>query len=897
MESLFNAPWLSSHSTTILSFLLHLSLKCSLILLTAYLFTRILRHSSSATRHLLWSMVLASILLLPIFSVILPSWNIPGLSNFLPDKQENREPILSEPASGSVQKVTEPEIPPSKHFEKRATRLDDKEDLKGLVQDSKTPSKPISDTIQEKIRLLISTISLKHGSMMLIFIWSFGVIVIFVRQLVGKIFVWWMARQAETVTEKSWLNLSDDLTDHLQILRPIRLLKSDKIKMPMTWGISHPKIMFPSEADHWSHERRRFVLLHEFAHVKRLDSLTQLLAQFANALYWFNPFIWISIRQFLKEREHACDDFVLKQGSKASEYAGLLLDIAQSLSSVPFASLATVAMARRTQLEGRLLAILNPHLSRRTLTRFAVLLISIGVLSIVLPLSAMRPISQSKKHTDTKSAQQDQEILKSSEGEKNLEHEIENNTNAGPALPIKIFHQQTKTTKTNKIQTGPVQQSDDLVVQSLCEALKDSILEVRLQAAETLGRIKNPAAVQPLAEALKDKNWQMRVTAAEALGDIGDKSAVQALIAALGDANWQVRCRAAEALGDIEDPRAVKPLGEALRDENRDVRQNVVQALSEIEDHSAVDPLTTALKDDDWEIRKEAAHALGEIEDPAAVSPLSLALTDENWEVRKSVVHALGEIGDRRAVEPLSKAMMDEDWEIRKQAAYALGEIEDPSAVNTLSTAINDASVEVRKTVVWALGEIEDASAVKPLIQALRDKNWEIRKEAAEALGNIEDASAVDALSTSLEDENKEVRKTVIWALGEIEDSRAVKPLAALLDDPDWEIRMKTAQALGEIDDPAAASALSKILKDENPDVRKMAIWAIGEIEGRVAVESLIEALNDEDWEIREKAVWALGEIGDPRALEPLSTKLKDENEEVRRAAARALGEIRWRDE
>ena len=802
MESLFNAPWLQSHSTTILSFLLHLSLKCSLILLTTYLFTRILRQSSSAIRHLLWSIVLASILLLPIFSLILPAWNFSGLSNFLPDKQETRESVLPEPASGSVKKVTEPEIPPSKHFEKRATRLDDREDSKGLVQDSKTPFTPLSEPIQEKIRLLLSTISIKNGSNMLIFIWLFGVIVIFVRQLVGRIFVWWRARQAETVTEKSWLHLSDDLTDRLQILRPIRLLKSDKIKTPMTWGLSHPKIMLPSEADHWSHERRRFVLLHEFAHIKRLDSLTQLVAQFANAFYWFNPFIWISIRQFLKEREHACDDFVLKQGSKASEYAGLLLDIAQSLASVPFASLATVAMARRTQLEGRLLAILNPHLSRRTLTRFAVLLISIGVLSIVLPLSAMRPVSKNKSHIETQSTRQDREILKSSEGEKNLVHEIENNIYAEHALPIRIFHQQTKTTKTNKTETSPAQQSDDLVVRSLCEALKDSILEVRLQAAETLGRIENPAAVLPLAEALKDENWQMRVTAAEALGDIGDKSGVQALIAALGDANWQVRCQAAEALGDIEDPRAVKPLGEALRDENRNVRQNVIQALAEIEDPGAVEPLAAALKDDDWEIRKEAAHALGEIDDPAAVAPLSLALADENWE-------------------------------IRKEAAEALGNIEDASAVGALRSSLKDENKEVRKTVIQAMGEIEDSRAVKPLAELLNDPDWEIRMETAQALGEIDDPAAAPALSKILKDENPDVRKMAIWAIGEIEGRVAFESLIEALNDEDWEIREKAVWALGEIGDPRALEPLSARLKDDNEEVRRAAAKALGEIRWR----------------------------------------------------------------
>ena len=47
----------------------------------------------------------------------------------------------------------------------------------------------------------------------------------------------------------------------------------------------------PQDSDSWSEERRRFVLVHEMAHVKRFDALTQLLAQFAVALFWFDPLV------------------------------------------------------------------------------------------------------------------------------------------------------------------------------------------------------------------------------------------------------------------------------------------------------------------------------------------------------------------------------------------------------------------------------------------------------------------------------------------------------------------------------------------------------------------------------------------------------------------------------
>ena len=99
------------------------------------------------------------------------------------------------------------------------------------------------------------------------------------------------------------------------------------------------------------------------------------------------------VRAMRAERERACDDHVLATGTKASDYAHELLDIVSGLREPELA--AALAMARKSQLEGRVLAVLNPALSRGSVSRTGALALAALTLCIVLPLSAMRPVSQS----------------------------------------------------------------------------------------------------------------------------------------------------------------------------------------------------------------------------------------------------------------------------------------------------------------------------------------------------------------------------------------------------------------------------------------------------------------------------------------------------------------------
>jgi beta-lactamase regulating signal transducer with metallopeptidase domain len=170
--------------------------------------------------------------------------------------------------------------------------------------------------------------------------------------------------------------------------RAIRLLLSDATRVPMTWGIVRPTIVLPAEAPTWSRDRLRVVMLHESAHIARNDACAQLAASVALIPFWFNPLLWIAARQLRAIAERAADDVVMAAGVPPSTYVDTLLDMVAQLKRrwVPDP---TLAMARRGEFEGRMMAVLDKRTDRTPLGRRSAIgwigaaVIAAGLLGIV----------------------------------------------------------------------------------------------------------------------------------------------------------------------------------------------------------------------------------------------------------------------------------------------------------------------------------------------------------------------------------------------------------------------------------------------------------------------------------------------------------------------------------
>ena len=339
--------------------LLDITLKVTIILALTGLLSLALQKASAAARHLLWSLALVGLLMLPVLIEVLP---------------RIQAPIM--PAQATVQTTTIPS-----------------EDFK-LDEALLLPSPQIMQTTP--VQNVEPANWRPDFSQVLAMIWSAGVLFFLVRLIGASIKIRRMLANSALVSDAPMTALIQNLAADLDLQTPVALYVSADLAMPVTAGIKHPVILLPVEAADWDADWMRMVLLHELAHVKRRDCLTQMLANIACAFYWFNPLVWYAAKQLRKERELACDDAVLALGTRASDYAGYLVALAKSFELNRQTATVTVGMAC-SQLENRVRSILNPQVQRGILTPAKIAVLTLMITAIVVPLASLQATSQDKK--------------------------------------------------------------------------------------------------------------------------------------------------------------------------------------------------------------------------------------------------------------------------------------------------------------------------------------------------------------------------------------------------------------------------------------------------------------------------------------------------------------------
>jgi len=171
----------------------------------------------------------------------------------------------------------------------------------------------------------------------LVSLWLAGVAVLSLRALGGLIL--------SQRLRQNGLALSDDLLQRcrrlqhqLGMTRPVQFLQMGLVRSPVTVGWFRPAILIPiSAVTGLAPQQLEALILHELAHIRRLDAFTNVALVMAETILFYHPAIWWVNRRIRMEREHCCDDFAVSSCGDAAVYVEALTSLAVKKGAPAFA--------------------------------------------------------------------------------------------------------------------------------------------------------------------------------------------------------------------------------------------------------------------------------------------------------------------------------------------------------------------------------------------------------------------------------------------------------------------------------------------------------------------------------------------------------------------------------
>lgn len=331
----------------ILDGMLLLLVKAFFLLLSSLLCHRLLFRATATFRHALLASSLVALLLLPLFSDLLPQWR-PALV----ERSLSEVPAGMAAAEGAVR-----------------------------VAERRTAASGQDPVVVENRE---SQLAIHWG----LLLWGLGVCFLMVRLLLGDQLMRRRAGRCRPLEGPASLQ-ARQMARELGVLESLRFLLDEEISMPLVWGIRRPVVLLPLACREWKKEKFRMILLHELAHVRRRDLFFQKLALLLRALYWFLPPVWLATRALGRESEKACDELVLSRGVEPRNYARELVRAAAGMGK-PVLPESTFGLLTGSHLETRVKAVLTANRGGRNLKPRWGLSAAVS-LAFLLPLAVLVP--------------------------------------------------------------------------------------------------------------------------------------------------------------------------------------------------------------------------------------------------------------------------------------------------------------------------------------------------------------------------------------------------------------------------------------------------------------------------------------------------------------------------
>ncbi|HEV8481608.1 MAG TPA: HEAT repeat domain-containing protein, partial [Candidatus Eisenbacteria bacterium] len=854
------------------------AVKGTLVLALAALAALALRRSSSATRHAVWCAALTGMLMLPVLALAVPEWTLPILPAPKPDAP-------AAPASPVIVSVPQsPAVPaPAAHWHARAAR--------SVSAPKAAPAPPVvpAPAVLQAPRAPATTAAPVLAARavaeptprrpftawreLFLGLWIAGAVLVLLRVVAGHLALLRLAHRARPLHDARWARLAESAGEEAGIDRPFELLESDRIGVPATFGVVRPIVLLPTSARTWPEDRCRAVLVHELAHAARYDCFTQLLAQIACAVYWFHPAVWWAEKRMRLERETACDDRVLGHLS-ASDYADHLLEVLREARRPGLPAFGAVAFARRSSLEGRLLALLDPLRDRRSpsrpiawsagVTSAAILLVLAGA-----QLGAAPPASPKQDATPAAPPSVDARTA-----DVRLAPDTEADLERRWAWALEGSARQAHGGMWIGYELKDVRAGGGHGLLSDSEGIDLALLNGHPTGPtlyETLARRGDFLSGAPAADGVA---LLFHVTRGGNVDRVRTQSF--SLMAPLGGQPlyWLGKAGDAQSLAWLQRLEG-HVTGEAAR-------RALLDAASFHEDATTVNAWLGEVAQSGREpgLRAQAAEGLGRHPTAASIRVLDkLARQDRSEEVRRTAIETLGDVDDPAAASVLfDLARSRNDNDTRGQAIEALTDAAG-AKFDEGADALADGADEISV----------NAEAIEKASKAL-EKSVESKCTKGETKCTQIKVEAMTQAATAVIENATEQAQTALEAAQEAQEAQE-----AQVDDDesdDVQVQVSAVQAIGKLPEAKGLPRLAQIARTHvSAHVRREAVDAIAQYQTPQALAELEELVwHAPDPAVQRQAVEGIGEFGAGRQLALLSRIARTHPQtEVRREAVETM--------
>ena len=197
--------------------------------------------------------------------------------------------------------------------------------------------------------------------LILCILWGIGILIMIALMIRSMLRFINIKNSALPLQDQAVRRLYHDCLDEMHITKPIPVYSTAFLRSPVIVGLFKPCIYLPIHliSDH-NADDIRYMLMHELEHYKYKDALANYFMNIVGVLYWFNPFVWYSLKEMKNDREIACDSSVLKllDEDAYEAYGNTLINFAEKVSLTPFPFTTGISGSMK-QMQRRVLNIAN----------------------------------------------------------------------------------------------------------------------------------------------------------------------------------------------------------------------------------------------------------------------------------------------------------------------------------------------------------------------------------------------------------------------------------------------------------------------------------------------------------------------------------------------------------